>query len=80
MLIRKLTCSTLAATSLCLGGMSTSVAQESASMAGLEESIVTARKKAETLTSHCSHRASPTSMPSRTSSELRSSAVSRRLT
>ena len=49
MLIRKLSCSTLAATALCLGGMGTSVAQDSASMAGLEEIIVTARKKAETL-------------------------------
>jgi outer membrane receptor protein involved in Fe transport len=49
MLIRKISCSTLAATALCLGGMDTSVAQDSASMAGLEEIIVTARKRAETL-------------------------------
>ena len=49
MLIRKISCSTLAATALCLGGMGTSVAQDSASMAGLEEIIVTARKRAETL-------------------------------
>lgn len=44
MLIRKLSCSALAATALCLGGTGTSVAQDSASMAGLEEIIVTARK------------------------------------
>ena len=101
MLIRKLSCSTLAATALCLGGMGTSVAQDSASMAGLEEIIVTARKKAETLietpvavsvlTSEDIEAKgvrdlydvalfTPTSMPSKTSLALRSSAVSRKPT
>mgnify|MGYP000252734015 CR=1 FL=1 len=49
MLIKKLSCSTLAATALCLGGMGTSVAPDSASMARLEAIIVTSRKKSETL-------------------------------
>jgi len=49
MTIERMTCAALAASLMCIGGTSTSIAQDGGSAAALEEIIVTARKRTETL-------------------------------